>query len=125
MTVKRPVLLLALLLAAASASAEASAGQAGAQSQPDAKDFDRLFARAIELHQAGDLLGAIDAYKSALAILPDRADAHSDLGAAYAKLGQFDDAVKEYDAALRADPESTQIRMNLALAYYKSARPNQ
>jgi len=105
MTVKWPVLALALLL---------FSGQ----------DFDRLFARAMELHQAGDLLGAIEAYKAALAVQPDRGDAHSNLGAAYAKLGQFDDAVKEYDAALKLDPGNTQIRMNLALAYYKSARPN-
>src|SRR5579872_2699274 len=113
MTVKWPVLALALLLS--SASADAMAGQ----------DFDRLFSRAMELQKAGDLLGAIDAYRSALTVSPDRADALSNLGAAYAQLGQFDDAVKQYDAALKLDPENTQIRMNLALAYYKSARPNQ
>ena len=78
----------------------------------------------MEMHQAGDLLGAVDAYKAALAIAPDRADACSNLGAAYARLGQFDDAVKQYEAALKLDPDNTQIRMNLALAYYKSARPN-
>jgi tetratricopeptide (TPR) repeat protein len=79
----------------------------------------------MELHQAGDLLGAIDTYKAALALQPDRADALSNLGAAYAKLGQYDDAVTQYDAALKTDPANTQIRMNLALAYYKSARPNE
>src|SRR3954449_9411032 len=101
MTVKGPVLALVLLLAAASAPA---------QSPPDVKDFDRLLARAMALHQAGDLFGAIDSYKAALAIAPDRADALSNLGAAYAKLGQFDDAVKQYEAALKSDPEITQIR---------------
>jgi tetratricopeptide (TPR) repeat protein len=106
MTVKWPVLALVLLL----------------QAQPD---FDRLFARAMELHQAGDLLGAIDGYKAALAVSPERADALSNLGAAYAKLGQYDDAVKQYDAALKVDPANTQIRFNLALAYYKSARPGE
>src|SRR5215471_19905969 len=105
MTVKWPALALALLLAAAPARG---------QTQPNSQDFDRLFARAMELHQAGDLLGAIDAYKAALAIQPDRGDAHSNLGAAYAKLGQFNDAVNEYDAALKFDQGNTQIRMNLA-----------
>ena len=113
---KCPVFLLALLLLAAPVRAQAPS---------PAPDFDHLLARAIELHQAGDLLGAIDSYKAALALSPDRADARSNLGAAYAKLGQFDDAVREYDAALKSDPESTQIRFNLALAYYKSARPNE
>ena len=116
MTVRWPALALALLLAAAPARG---------QSQPNSQDFDRLLARAMELHQAGDLLGAVDAYKAALTIQPDRADALSNLGAAYAKLGQFDDAVKQYDLALKADSDNTQIRMNLALAYYKSARPNE
>ena len=79
----------------------------------------------MELHQHGDLLGDVENYKEALALAPDRADALSNLGAAYARLGQFDDAVKQYDAALKSDQSNTQIRMNLALAYYKSARPSE
>ena len=90
-----------------------------------AQDFERLFARALELHQAGDMLGAIDTYKAALAILPDRADALSNLGAAYVRLGQFEDAIAQYEAALKVDPINESVRMNLALAYYKSARPSQ
>jgi tetratricopeptide (TPR) repeat protein len=100
------------------------AGSARAQSPPaSAPDFERLFVRAVELHQAGDILGAIDGYKAALLLSPDRADALSNLGAAYVRLGQFEDAVAQYEAALKADPASTAIRLNLALAYYKSARP--
>jgi tetratricopeptide (TPR) repeat protein len=90
-----------------------------------AQDFDRLLAHAIELHNAGDVLGAIESYTAALAIFPDRADALSNLGAAYVRLGQFDDAIKQYETALKTDPVNTSIRLNLALAYYKSARPNQ
>jgi tetratricopeptide (TPR) repeat protein len=104
----------ALLLQATSAFAQ---GQT-------AKDADRLFARGLELHQAGDILGAIDAYKAALAIAPTRPDALSNLGAAYVRLGQFDDAIKQYEAALQADALNHAVRLNLALAYYKSARPN-
>jgi len=90
---------------------------------PDAADFERLFARALELHQAGDVLGAIDTYKAALTILPDRADALSNLGAAYVRLGQYDDAIRRYDAALKLEPMNGTVRLNLALAYYKSAQP--
>lgn len=107
--------LVCLLLFAAALRAEAQ----------DPAEFDRLLERALQLHQAGDLLGAIDTYKTALAILPDRADARSNLGAAYVRLGQYDDAIGEYEAALKSDPVNTAIRLNLALAYYKSARPNQ
>ena len=56
----------------------------------------------MELHQAGDVLGAIDLYKAALTISPDRGDAMSNLGAAYVRLGQYDDAIKHYEAALRS-----------------------
>jgi tetratricopeptide (TPR) repeat protein len=100
-----------------------SAARLGAQGQDD-QNFERLFARALELQQSGDVLGAIDSYKAALAIIPDRPDALSNLGAAYVRLGQYDDAVKQYEAALKADSSNSTVRLNLALAYYKSARPN-
>src|SRR5713101_3206158 len=92
---------------------------------PDVRDFERLFAHALEMQQAGDVLGAIDTYKAALTIIPDRADALSNLGAAYVRLGQYDDGIEQYEAALKSDPTSNATRLNLALAYYKSARPNQ
>lgn len=93
-----------------------------AQAQ-NAQDFERLFVRALELQQVGDTLGAIDTYKAALTIIPDRSDALSNLGAAYVRLGQFDDGIAQYEAALKSDPDSSTIRLNLGLAYYKSARP--
>jgi tetratricopeptide (TPR) repeat protein len=99
-----------------------SAGQAQA---PPAPDFERLFTRAVELQQAGDLVGAIDTYKAALTVSPDHPDVLSNLGAAYVRLGQFDDGIRQYEAALKANPVSSTVRMNLALAYYKSARPNE
>jgi tetratricopeptide (TPR) repeat protein len=92
---------------------------------PPAQDADHLVARAIELQKAGDYIGAIDTYRAALALAPDRADALSNLGAAYVRLGQFDDAIKQYEAALKLDPTNSTVRLNLALAYYKSARPTQ
>jgi Tfp pilus assembly protein PilF len=98
-------------------------GQTPAAQSPAPADFDRLLARAMELHQAGDILGAIDTYKAALTINPERTDAISNLGAAYVRLGQFDDAVAQYERALKIDPLNNTIRLNLALAFYKSARP--
>jgi tetratricopeptide (TPR) repeat protein len=112
-------LLIALLVLLAAITARVEPQATGAQ------DFERLFARALELQQAGDLLGAIDNYKSALTITPDRADALANLGAAYVRLGQYDDGIKQYEAALKVDPASTTTRLNLGLAYYKSARPRE
>ena len=92
---------------------------------PDpAQDFERLFVRALELQKAGDVIGAIENYKAALTLLPDRPDALSNLGAAYIALGQYDDAVAQYLAALKVDPVNNAARLNLALAYYKAGRLN-
>jgi len=107
------VLSLALLFAAVSAHA---AGQA---------TYEQLFAKGRQLLEAGDVLGAIDAYKSALSINPAGVAAQADLGIAYVRLGQYDEAIKQYEAALQADAMNNPIRLNLALAYYKSARPHQ
>ena len=93
---------------------------APAAAQPPA-DPDRLLARAMELHQAGDILGAIETYQEVLKIAPDRPDARSNLGAAFARLGRFEEAIEQYRRALAArdDPKS---RFNLGLALYKTAR---
>jgi tetratricopeptide (TPR) repeat protein len=40
-------------------------------------------------------------------------------------LGQFEDAIARYNAALQIDPNNAAVRLNLALAYYKSARPTE
>ena len=93
--------------------------------QSRADDFDRVFLRGLEMQKAGDLIGAIDAYKTALSIDATRVDALSNLGAAYVHLGQFDDAIAQYDAALNIEPSNATVRLNLALAYYKSGRPNE
>ena len=66
------------------------------------QDFERLFARALELQQAGDTLGAIDTYKTALTVAPDRPDALSNLGAAYVRLGQFDEALHILEPLIKA-----------------------
>ena len=106
-------LVLALLLGAPTVSA---------QQTPAAQEFDTLVARAIQLHEAGDVLGAIDAYGAALRIQPEHPGVRSNLGAAYVKLGKFDEAIEQYQAALRTDPSNVTVRFNLGLAYYKAAR---
>ena len=108
-------LLLFCLLIPASLAAQASTPA----------DAERLFIRGVEMQRAGDVIGAIDAYKTALAMDPTRVDALSNLGAAYVHLGQFEDAIARYNAALQIDPNNAAVRLNLALAYYKSARPTE
>jgi tetratricopeptide (TPR) repeat protein len=89
-----------------------------AQTGPDAEE---LFARGVQLHQSGDILGAIQAYQEALAREPSRIDARSNLGAAYVHLGRYADAAEQYEKALTIDPDNMKVRFNLALALYKGA----
>jgi tetratricopeptide (TPR) repeat protein len=83
---------------------------------------DEFFARGVEQHRGGDVLGAIESYRAALEQEPKRIDARSNLGAAYVRLGRYEDAVREYRLALETDPQQAAVRFNLALALYKAAR---
>lgn len=95
---------------------------AGAVSAQDpAAAVDRDFERATQLHQSGDLQGAVRAYLAILATNPARVDVRSNLGAAYSALGRYEDAIQEYKRALAIDNGNYAIRFNLALAYYKAA----
>jgi tetratricopeptide (TPR) repeat protein len=94
---------------------------AAAQASPVPLTAEELFAKGVALHQSGDILGAIEAYQDALGKEPNRLDARSNLGAAYARLGRYEDAGREYRRALEVDPENAAVRFNLALALYKTA----
>ena len=83
---------------------------------------ERIFARAYQLHQSGDIEGAIREYQAYLALRPERVEARSNLGAALARLGRYADAVEQYKRALALDGRNQGIRFNLAVAYYKTAR---
>lgn len=109
---------LALALAAAPAAVVAQVSTAP-QKDPIVRS-DEAFAKGIELHQAGDVIGAIDYYEQCLKLTPWRLEARSNLGAALVKLGRFEDAVEQYRKALETDPGQLAIRFNLGLALYKS-----
>ena len=94
----------------------ALSGQAMAQD-----DVDRAFAHATQLHESGDIQGAIRDYQAILASHPERVDVRSNLGAAYSRLGRYQEAIDQYQKALAVDTHNEAIRFNLALAYYKAA----
>ncbi len=80
------------------------------------------FNAALRLHQAGDLAAAASAYEACLAADPARVDARSNLGAVLVRMGRYQDAIGQYQEALKtASPDvAPRLRFNLALAYYKS-----
>jgi tetratricopeptide (TPR) repeat protein len=87
---------------------------------PPAEDARAALARAVALHQGGDLEGAVAAYRESLALAPS-VEGHSNLGAALAALGRYGEAIEAYRAALAMAPDDARVRYNLALAHYKSA----
>jgi tetratricopeptide (TPR) repeat protein len=102
--------------AATSSAAQTAAAATGSD------QVDDLLAKGMVLHRAGDLLGAIQNYEIALETAPERADIRSNLGAAYAGLGRYAEAIAQYNRALAMRDEPS-VHLNLALALYKSGRP--
>jgi len=78
--------------------------------------------RAVQLHQAGDLPAAIREYQACISDEPGRVEARSNLGAVFAKLGRYQDAIDQYQVALKTAPREVEpkLRLNLGLAYYKA-----
>lgn len=82
---------------------------------------DRLdkFNRAVELQRQGALKEAAAEYRALLAARPDYPEAHANLGAVLAQLGQYEAAVASYEAALRFAPKLTPVLLNLGIAHFR------
>jgi tetratricopeptide (TPR) repeat protein len=87
-----------------------------------AQSAQQLVQDAMQKQQAGDLAGAVPEYREFLKVHPEATAIHSNLGAALAGLGRFEEAIPEYKTALRQSPRLPDARLNLALAYYKMGR---
>src|SRR5258708_3364102 len=81
-----------------------------------------LMRRGVGLHQAGDMQGAIAAYRAYLKEAPKSVMARSNLGGALSKAGQYEEAIVEYRQALDLEPRNLPVRVNLALSYYKTSQ---
>jgi tetratricopeptide (TPR) repeat protein len=79
---------------------------------------------AIELHRAGRLEQAVEEYLAFLKQYPQVADVYSNLGAAYAGLGNLPAALEAYRKAIDLGTASDLLTLyvNLGLAYFKSGR---
>jgi len=88
------------------------------QQPPSGED---LLRHAIQLHQSGDMEGAIREYRAYLKQAPKNVMARSNLGAALSRGGHYEEAIVEYKQALEQDAGIVPVRVNLALAYYKTA----
>jgi tetratricopeptide (TPR) repeat protein len=94
---------------------------AGILSAQTSSSPQELLKQAIASHQAGKLDEAVRDYRAFLDMYPDVAQVRSNLGAALAAEGQYQDAILEYKRALTITP-NPQVSLNLARAYYKAAQ---
>jgi tetratricopeptide (TPR) repeat protein len=82
----------------------------------------QALARAIELHQSGDVPGALRLYRQYFESGPPSLDAYTNYGAALAQQGQYAEAIEAYQQALQLKADHPPALLNLALAYYKTGR---
>jgi tetratricopeptide (TPR) repeat protein len=78
--------------------------------------------RGVQLQQMGDLEGAIQDYKKAIAVRSSYAEAHYNLGDSYEDLQDFDKARDEYQRAVESDPRFYEAYNNLARLYIKQRK---
>lgn len=78
-----------------------------------------LMRKAVEAQQAGRFDEAVQDYRILAKQYPNIFEIRSNLGAALAGEGRYTEAIAEYQKALAIQPNPA-VRLNLALAYYKS-----
>ncbi|MGD0464988.1 MAG: tetratricopeptide repeat protein [Tepidisphaeraceae bacterium] len=83
------------------------------------------FSLAVQLHQSGRLPEAVAAYRQALALKPDFATAHSNLGRALSDLGQLTEALAACRRALALDPNLAEAHNHLGYTLGKMGLPDE
>src|SRR5205085_9710800 len=71
----------------------------------------------------GNMAAAEKELRSVVAAAPDNVDANFDLGRAFAKSRNYEQAVKRFERVLQLRPDYTQAHYQLFLAYSRDKRP--
>ena len=69
--------------------------------------------RGAELEKAGDLRGALEKYRAALALLPEHVGIRVNLAVALLKLGNWEEGISQMREALRREPGNAKIQKAL------------
>ncbi len=78
--------------------------------------------RGVALYYRGALEAAADAFKRAVELEADYAEAHNNLGLALSRLGREPEAVESFQKALTLDPRMGEAYNNLGFLYHTSAQ---
>jgi tetratricopeptide (TPR) repeat protein len=94
-----------------------------AREQAESLDADDWYRLGCDLEPC-DVDQALDAYRRALALAPDHADVHMNLGRLLHEAGRLEEAEAHYRQALDARPEDATAAFNLGVALEDSRRPH-
>jgi tetratricopeptide (TPR) repeat protein len=86
-------------------------------------EAERAFRTAVEAHQSGRALGALDDYQRATRADPQFFAAWNNLGLALHEVGRYEQALTALELALGLDPDSTEARYNLGVALRDAGYP--
>jgi tetratricopeptide (TPR) repeat protein len=81
---------------------------------------EELYDRAVDCVAAGDLEGAVAAYRQALEIEPDFADVWEGLSMALSDLGRFDEAIAAAERVVALMPDELLSYTNISRIYQKA-----
>ena len=107
----------ACLLAACAGTPDRVAPTDTAGAPDPERDAAALFARALLAQDAGDDAAATVLLREVITLTPDRAAPHTNLGILLRRAGRVDDAVREYETAIRLDPADAAAYHNLGLIH--------
>jgi tetratricopeptide (TPR) repeat protein len=92
-------------------------------SQSDRSDIDRIFQKALMLHQKGEARKAARFYESVLAIQPEHFESLHYLGLIRAQQNKYNEAMALLGKAVHQNPRSADARVNLAVLFETLGRP--
>lgn len=82
-----------------------------------------LFQQGVNLYQRGNLAEAETAFRKALQIDPNFAEAQANLGSILANQNKISEAIPYFEAAIRLKPDLAVFHYQLGLALYLNSRP--
>ena len=100
----------------------AAASQALAWSPQDAQDAASFNDKGKAHLSAGRYKEAVEAFKQAVRLKPDDAEAHTNLGVAYRSLKRFDEAAASFKEAIRLKPDWAVPHIHLGITYLNTDR---
>jgi Flp pilus assembly protein TadD len=121
LNLSRVILVVSVSISAAQFSTHTFA--AGTEETPAANADDADFATGKKSIKSKDWQGAINAFSKVVARVPNNADAHNYLGYANRNLGKMDESFKEYNIALKLDPDHKGANEYIGVAYLKVNQP--